>query len=346
MKLLFLSDTHLGFDYTENPRIDRRRRSDDFFANYHRGLAPALNGEADLVVHAGDLFHHSRVPQSVISKAFAPLLQIAEQGIPVYMIPGNHERGFLPRSLFDTHPNIHTFSYPRTFIFEGSRRIALSGFPSQRKNIRSTFTSLVESTGWQSVKADLSFLVLHQIIEGAVVGIQNYVFKDGPDIIRAQDIPPVTAVLCGHIHTQQVLYHSLSNTCLAAPVIFSGSTERTSFVERLETKGVYLFEFSATPSFHQSIKKSFIPLPSRPMIDLTIDEHISPNDCLLLLQWYASHLPADSIVRIRVETSPGHSLDPLLKIKNLRDIFPKSMNIQLMFPRKNPYHGKKNSPDH
>lgn len=346
MKLLFLSDTHLGFDYTENPRIDRRRQSDDFFANYHQALAPALNGEADLVVHAGDLFHRSRVPQSVISNAFAPLLQIAEQGIPVYIIPGNHERGFLPRSLFDTHPNIHTFSYPRTFIFDGSCRIALSGFPSQRKNIRSTFSSLVESTGWQAVKADLFFLVLHQIIEGAAVGIQNHVFKNGSDIIRAQDIPAVTAVLCGHIHTQQVLYHSLSNTRLAAPVIFSGSTERTSFVERLETKGVYLLEFSDTPSFQQCLKKSFIPLSSRPMIDLTIDEHISPNDCLGFLQWHATHLPADSIVRIRIEADQDHNLGPLLRIKHLRDIFPKSMNIQLSIPRKSPYHRNSNSPDH
>ncbi len=346
MKLLFLSDTHLGFDYTENPRIDRRRRSDDFFANYRQALAMALKGEADLVVHAGDLFHRSRVPQSLISQAFAPLLEIAEQGIPVYMIPGNHERGFLPRSLFETHPNIHTFSYPRTFIFENSCRIALAGFPSQRKNIRSIFTSRVNSTGWQSVKADLTFLVLHQIIQGAAVGIQNYVFQNGPDIIRAQDIPPVTAVLCGHIHTQQVLHHAPSDARLAAPVIFSGSTERTSFVERLETKGMYLFEFNDRSSFYQSIQTSFIPLSSRPMIDLSIDENISPTDCLELLQWHASRLPANSIVRIRLEASQAHTLGPLLRIKTLRNIFPKSMNIQISIPRQNPSPGNHHSPDH
>ena len=46
-RVLFLTDTHLGFDYPFRPRIQRRRRGLDFFANYEKALAPALDGKVD-----------------------------------------------------------------------------------------------------------------------------------------------------------------------------------------------------------------------------------------------------------------------------------------------------------
>ena len=56
MKILFLSDTHLGFDLPVRPRVERPRRGLDFFANFRLALAPAFEGKVDLVVHGGDLF--------------------------------------------------------------------------------------------------------------------------------------------------------------------------------------------------------------------------------------------------------------------------------------------------
>jgi DNA-3-methyladenine glycosylase len=41
VRILFLADTHLGFDLPERPRVDRRRRGPDFFANFVRALEPA-----------------------------------------------------------------------------------------------------------------------------------------------------------------------------------------------------------------------------------------------------------------------------------------------------------------
>ncbi|MEN8098660.1 MAG: metallophosphoesterase, partial [Chloroflexota bacterium] len=62
IKLLFLSDTHLGFDQPIKPKIVRRRRGPDFFRNYHRALQAGIEGEVDLVIHGGDMFFRSRVP--------------------------------------------------------------------------------------------------------------------------------------------------------------------------------------------------------------------------------------------------------------------------------------------
>src|SRR5881275_1876466 len=70
VRILFLADTHLGFDLPVRPRIERRRRGHDFLANYTTALRPALAGEVDLVVHGGDVFNRSRpVPSRPIRRS-------------------------------------------------------------------------------------------------------------------------------------------------------------------------------------------------------------------------------------------------------------------------------------
>jgi DNA repair protein SbcD/Mre11 len=56
IRILFLADSHLGFDLPSAPRVQRRRRGADFLANYAAALEPARAGAVDLVVHGGDVF--------------------------------------------------------------------------------------------------------------------------------------------------------------------------------------------------------------------------------------------------------------------------------------------------
>ena len=55
IRILLIADTHLGFDLPFRPRIQRRRRGLEFFANFKRALRPALNDEVDAVVHVAGL---------------------------------------------------------------------------------------------------------------------------------------------------------------------------------------------------------------------------------------------------------------------------------------------------
>lgn len=50
LKVLFVSDTHLGFDLPARPRVERRRRGDDFFRGFETALQPAFAGQVDAVV--------------------------------------------------------------------------------------------------------------------------------------------------------------------------------------------------------------------------------------------------------------------------------------------------------
>lgn len=175
IQILFLSDTHLGFDFPFQPRIKRRRRGDDFFANYHRALEPALNGEIDCVIHGGDLLYRSKVPARLVTLAAAPLKDVADAGVPVFLVPGNHERSIIPHFERMHHPNIFVFDRPRTYdLNAGGMHLALVGFPFYRGNVRSSFENLLAATQWKRQKADASVLCIHQSVDGARVGPHEY----------------------------------------------------------------------------------------------------------------------------------------------------------------------------
>ena len=187
IRILFLADTHLGYDFPFRPRIKRRRRGPEFFANFTRALAPALKHEVDCVLHGGDLLYRSKVPPTLVEMAFEPLKQVADQGVPVYLLPGNHERSAIPHSKYAIHPRIHIFDRPRTYrVRIRGFTLALAGFPFIRRNIRYAFSSVLEKTGWQHTKADGYVLCVHQSLEGARVGPADYTFRHGADVIKAK----------------------------------------------------------------------------------------------------------------------------------------------------------------
>ena len=166
IRILFLADTHLGFDLPFRPRIQRRRRGPEFFANFERALRPALQGRVDCVVHGGDLLYRSKVPPRLVAMAFEPLKQVADQGTPVYLIPGNHERSAIPHSHLAEHPEIHIFDRPRTYLLrKDDLTLALAGFPFVRHGIRSKFLYRLDQVSRRHTDADVQVLCVHQSID-------------------------------------------------------------------------------------------------------------------------------------------------------------------------------------
>ena len=331
IRLLLLADTHLGFDLPFRPRIERRRRGHDFFANFRQALHPARSGEVDLVVHGGDLFYRSKVPPALVELAMTPLVEVADTGTPVYLVPGNHERSIIPLHLWTAHPNLHIFDRPRTFLYSGPNgALALSGFPWVRM-VQSLFPSLVAQCG-DPAEPDLPrLLCMHQTVEGAQVGPGNFTFRGAPDVVRGRDIPPgFSAVLCGHIHRAQVLTHDLNKRPLAAPVIYPGSVERTSFAERAEEKGYAILTLVPTEGKIALAGVSFVPLPARPMVSLEF-EPAAPDGEALRSQLIGRLrcLDPDSVVRIQVRGRFKKEALAMLGADYLRTIAPASMNIEL-----------------
>lgn len=333
IRILFLADTHLGFDYPFKPRIERRRRGLDFFLNFERALEPAYRGEVDLVMHGGDIFYRSRVPAQLVEMAFRPLHSIADKGIPVYIVPGNHERSAIPFWILAAHPNIFIFDQPNYFVLNiRDFTLALAGFPFVRNNIREKFPHMLQQTRWRDIAADAYVLCIHQSVDGAVTGPSNYTFRRGKDVIDIHDIPAeFAAVLNGHMHRFQVLEKDLRGTPVATPVFYSGSTERTSFAEKDEKKGYVILDIQTDGKQKGTLHDwKFHELVTRPMV--VLDFNTANMNGKAFESWLRDKLvriSPDSIVKIRIHGKLSPELFKIIRAESLRSIAPKTININI-----------------
>jgi DNA repair exonuclease SbcCD nuclease subunit len=330
IRILLCSDTHLGFDDPIRPRVEKRRRGADFFANFQRVLDHARDERVDLVVHGGDLFYRSRVPAPIVDRVYRMLVQFAAHDIPILIVPGNHERSVLPSSLYLSHPNIHVYTQPETRVFEiAGIRVSVAGFPCARNEVRRRFRTLVAETGWGEVESDVRFLCLHQTVEGAQVGPSDFTFRRGSDVIPMADLPSeFDAILAGHIHRRQILNHRRPDgSCM--PVVYPGSIERTSFAEMLEPKGYFNLTVGG-PTSHgrRRLEFEFVPLPARPMTDIVVGNEIDGPGLRSFLLSRLARLDPDSIVRLRCAERVPSEVRAALTGRLLRDVCPATMNIQ------------------
>lgn len=338
LRVLFLSDSHLGFDLPSRPRVERRRRGRDFLANHEAALDAARGGRVDLVIHGGDLFHRSRVPASLVYQGFRPLLDIAEAGIPVFVVPGNHERSRIPHDHLAAHPNLHLFRRPETKRLDvRGLRVAVCGFPYERRQVRRRFPDLLRQTGWDSSRAHLRLLCMHHCVEGATVGPGNHTFRDAPDVVRCADLPgEFAAVLSGHIHRHQLLRRNLEGRPMATPVLYPGSVERTAFAEMGEEKGFLLLRFAPGGPGGRLEASRFVRLPDRPMVVRELNPSTVSSGAwrpgelreAVVRVLDASH--PESVLRIRIHGHVPPPLRAILRASALRRMAPPEMNLEVL----------------
>ena len=335
IKILFFADSHLGYDLPHRPRIERRRRGEDLFKNYLQVLRFARQKKVDLVIHGGDLFDQPRASPAIIERAYRPLYELACAGIPLYLVPGNHERSHLPEHLYLSHENIRIFDKPATYTQQiGDKTISLSGFPFTRK-VRENFPTLLGQTGYQDQEADWRCLCVHQTFEGARVGPVDFTFRDGPDIIPPEWVPEdFSAVLSGHIHRAQQLDQSLGGAELNVPVIYPGSIERTSIAERFEDKSFRLIKLNEEKGeMIQELETH--PLPARPMLKVSVPvENDPPDQVLVQIRDRLSLLSPDAVVRVELTGRRAEQIQNMITAASLRAAAPGSMNISFGFNRK------------
>lgn len=320
LKILFFADSHLGFDFPIHPRINRRRRGLDFFNNYQKILDTAVEERVDAIVHGGDVFFRSKIPPLIIQKAYEPLLPLLESGIRMFFVPGNHERSRLPLSPLFHHHHFHLFDRPRCFSMEVKGvKVEFGGFPNIRRSVQEAFPVHLNQIGFSESTDHVRVLCMHQSIEGARVGVQNYTFRKGSDVINQNQFSAfLDLVLSGHIHRHQVL-----NSTEGIPLLYPGSIERTSFAERLEAKGFLMIQLSQS-----EINWEFRALPTRPMHEWTLPVNLVDGAKLIdAIQEQASKIPDDAILRIRAGVPDQLSS---LKISELRHELPDTMNVDLL----------------
>jgi len=263
LKFVHTADTHLGYEITKlfqcHPQ-GRKRRADSIFKNFLTVVQHALNDEVDLFIHSGDLFNKYYIPRETLDSLTQPIFDLAHAGIPVLIIPGNHERSQFPFDLFHGSSRIFVFDRPKSLslVLDGYS-VGIAGFPFIRDNSKRTFLNALSETEYGGLRSDFNLLVTHQAFDMATVGPVNFTFKPGrSDTVLRQTIPlDFEYIAAGHIHRYQILSHPLKPSL---PFVYPGSIQRMSFAEMYEEKG-----FVEGELLNGRIETRFMPLPAYDM---------------------------------------------------------------------------------
>jgi DNA repair exonuclease SbcCD nuclease subunit len=144
-------------------------------------------------------------------------------------------------------------------------------------------------------------------------------------VVRASDFPhDVAVVLCGHVHRHQFLRRDLRGRPLAAPVVYAGSVERTSFAEREEAKGFVMATIGAGGPGGRLVACQFRPLPARPML---VHEVASASACGLEREIRAAIAAAPPDVVLQVRVSEALAGAEALRAARLRALSPPTANV-------------------
>lgn len=261
MRLLHLTDTHLGVDRTYRGAEAGWRRADDHHLALARALEPARRGEVDAVIHTGDLFDRSRPRPEAVAQARARLGEVA-RAVPVVVTHGNHDWRGLGVHLGDL-PGVTVVDRPATVDLRGLRVAVLPW--------------IADAEAWAAAAralGDADLWAAHQAFAGSRV--PGFTFRPGrpADTVGPEHLPPGARwVLAGHVHPRQRFRVG------AATVVHPGTPERTSFTEHAEPTGYALWEVGAT------VRVRLVDLPARRMVVVRAPaeaEAVAPGDLVRL----------------------------------------------------------------
>ena len=254
MRIVATADTHFGFEYGRTA-VAKKESIERMNLAFENVLNEAVSKKADLVLHGGDMFNRSSPKKVVIKKAYDIIHKFAENDIPLVAIPGNHDKSVLPESLINHFNNNIYFMNKLTLL--GLSEVAILSFPFEGNSPRNIFKKVAKIA--KENPAQKIIVLCHQLFDGACFGPHNHVFTNKIDTLETEKLPEnVLLVITGHIHRSQKLQNSR--------VFYTGSIERTSFMEITEPKGYLLIDIE--DDFH---KVQFCETKSIPMEVLEID---------------------------------------------------------------------------
>lgn len=209
MKLAHITDTHLG--YTHGGRSDaatgRNQRTVDTERAFEAAVWGAIREGVDVVVHAGDVFHHARPPWKTVSHFIMVMRSLAAHKIPAVIIGGNHDTPRLRTtgSVFDVIEE----ALPAVTVAAGyiSRSATVAGID---------FACVPYGALPQSTRVEGDVLVAH----------------GDPEPLALQ-LPERMYAALGHLHVRRMI---------ASNAWYAGSTERFGWSDVAATPGWLLWE--------------------------------------------------------------------------------------------------------
>jgi DNA repair protein SbcD/Mre11 len=93
LRIAHIADTHLGYRalFKSDPESGRNQRAVDIEKAYRIAVDDILTRNVQMVIHAGDVFHHTRPAWAALRAFVRETRRLTEAGLPVVVIGGNHD---------------------------------------------------------------------------------------------------------------------------------------------------------------------------------------------------------------------------------------------------------------
>lgn len=275
MKLIHLSDLHLGKRVNEFPMLEDQRY-------ILQQILEVIDAERpDAVLIAGDVYDKPLPPESAVALLDGFLTALTDRGLPVLVISGNHDSperlafasGLLEKSgvyiapvydgtvtpvtLTDEYGPVDIFLLPFVKPVHVRRAFPEESIDSYTDAVRCAVAHMPLDTARRNV------LVTHQFVTGAVRCESEELSVGGTDNVDAQVFDGFDYVALGHLHGPQNVGDDRIRYC--------GMPLKYSFSEVKHEKSVTVVELGAKGT--RTVRQ--VPLrPLRDMIELrgTYDE--------------------------------------------------------------------------
>lgn len=253
VRIAHISDTHLGYRalFRADPETGRNQRAVDFERAFERAVDDILERKPDLVIHGGDVFHHTRPSWPALRCFVRQMRRLEAAKLPALVIAGNHD----------------------------TPRLRTSGSAFSLLEMALPEVRFVAEYADEEVAFDPLDLVVHAVPHGALTnpdpvlalptpGVRNILLTHGmvPGLIGKRHHEPGEEELGDHLLDAGFDYVALGHYHLWGPqghrAWYSGSTERTGFGDENANPG-YVLVTLGDPGAEPDVEK--VDLPARPM---------------------------------------------------------------------------------
>ncbi len=326
MKFLHTADWHIGRLFHNISLLEDQRHVLDQLLGY-------LESEAiDAVIIAGDVYDRSVPPSSSVELLDQVLSQICmDMGIPVIMIPGNHDSAqrlnFGSRQLSQAGLYIigdldqivkpvivsgdegdvcfYGIPYHNPQTVRNHFGVEVSSFDEANAYLVEMITSTMSKKN--ASKKNANVLIGHCFVEGGEESDSERPLSiGGADKVSYKPFTVFDYVALGHLHSPQFKGEE--------HIRYSGSILKYSFSEQHQNKGVTLVEID------NSGLKSTKHLPLTPLRDMRIIE----GEINTILEQGKVDPNSDDYLMIRL-TDRHAILDPMSR---LRDVYPNVLHLE------------------
>jgi exonuclease SbcD len=343
VRVLHIADLHIGVENYGHFDVTRgmHTRLIDFLARLDEAIDIGIARGVDVVLIAGDMFKNRNPPPRLQREFAERIRRLHEHKIPVLMVVGNHDvapgrDSANSVSVYEglQFAGVDIARKPAVYRYQTAHgALAIIAMPWIMREVFLSNNDALRLVGLSEQEAEILRVVeayiadqtdillaedpqrpiivtYHGTVAGAVSGFEKQLTL-GREIQLPQSVLTpmgVDYVALGHVHKHQCLRQ-------APPVVYAGSIERIDFGEINEAKGCVLVAFDGKQASWE-----FVPLASRPFIEITVDVQQSGDTPMERIELAISRKPlTDAIVKLEITVAPAQK--SLVSERQIRQLF-------------------------